>query len=186
MNGAKHLHAPNSENQKYVDSVDDFIRMLTQTSTMRVQKYFTRTISLDRSGSINYISKFAKIFNFLLNCALSVRLVFSQRAAAYKGLALLAQQKSEYYLRTQNISPYNMVNMTTFNPFAVDSEKLYNTYFHAIVYMFYYIKERRIDSDIDYTDTEITNDLLAELEKDYKKVRRHILKTINLIVGKRA
>jgi hypothetical protein len=79
-----------------------------------------------------------------------------------------------------------MVNMTTFNPFAVDSEKLYNTYFHAIVYMFYYIKERRIDSDIDYTDTEITNDLLAELEKDYKKVRRHILKTINLIVGKRA
>jgi hypothetical protein len=79
MNGAKHLHAPNSENQKYVDSVDDFIRMLTQTSTMRVQKYFTRTISLDRSGSINYISKFAKIFNFLLNCALGPSRLFSAR-----------------------------------------------------------------------------------------------------------
>jgi hypothetical protein len=156
--------------------IDKFIKILNKTTTVQVLNYFTNHVlqngkKINKNQVFKYIHIFAKTINLILNCTLSVRLVLRSRQ-------LNIENQINYYKSVYRVDSDN-INLINFNPYTLNSHSLYYEYYAKLKYIFYYFKERRIDSNIRFDDISIFEDLVKELNNDYK----YIYNFINKILG---
>lgn len=164
---AKNMNKFNYETA--IDNIDKFIKLLNKTMTINVLNHLTKHV-LHSGKKMKFIHIFAKTLNLILNCTLSVHLVLRNRK-------LNKENEFNYYKSVYKINS-DKINLKDFNPFTVNSYKLYNDYYDKLRYIFYYFKERRIDSNINFNDISIFEDLVKELNNDYKYIYRFINKII--------
>lgn len=194
----KREHSDPFNYSKALNEIDQFIALINKTSMIDVMMHFTRKVDyldnskiasqvgnekrmktrkLQKSELLSYILLFGKTLDLLINCALSVRMVFRNRQDGY-------ENRYKYYSTVPRAESHTMqsdirLTVETLDPYIFDSETLAETFFPAIKYIFFYFKERRIDSKIDYSDTQIVSDLHSELEKDYREISNYLNSTIS-------